>query len=56
MKQGKDMVRFIFWEDGLVWRTNGRGEAEAILLVRDAEMQPGTEPWDGEQWVDVRFI
>lgn len=31
------------------------GEAGAVLLVRDAEMQPGTEPWDGEQWVDVRF-
>lgn len=31
------MVRLVFWEDCLLWRTNGRGGAEeASFQVKDA--------------------
>lgn len=40
-KQGNDVVRRTFWEDGLVWWMSGRGEAGATLQVSDTERQPG---------------
>lgn len=48
MKPGNNMIRLIFGEGRLIRRTSGRGEAGATLQMRDAEMGPGTELWDGE--------